>query len=549
MWICGLSWSLAACTGTVNDMAGPGQDDPDANGDGTPDDEGKLGGAVPVVCDPKGAALAEPRLWRLTWEQYRNSIHDLLGTEVSIDALPRPFNVDDRFLNEARNLRLRDSEVSALHTLAQTVAKDTVSAHLGQVFACTADQAEDATCKTDFVRDFGLRAFRRPLDDEEAERFEGLYDLGQSKLAGTGGVQVVIEAMLQSPSFLFRSELGEADAGRLTGFETASALSYFLVDTTPDAELLTAAAAGELDTDEGVETQALRLMKLPEARRAAVGFFEQLFEYGSLDDKTKLPELYPDFDALKPSLRGELASFVEHLVFDSKGDLSTLLTAPYTFADPKVAALYGQMDATGTERIELDPKRRAGVLTMPGLMSVLAGSKRTSVVNRGRFVRARLLCNTIQDPPPDVDVTLPDLKAGLSAREQLEAKTSSGSCAGCHTLMNPVGFGFESLDLLGRERSEENGIPIDATGELTGTRDIDGPFEGPVELAHKLASSEQVSECMSIQLFRYAMGRAENSGDACAIVELNRRFEESDHNLRELLLSAVRSDAFLNRQR
>ncbi len=355
--------------------------------------------------------------------------------------------------------------------------------------------------------------------------------------------------MLQSPSFLFRSELGEEDAGRLTGYETASALSYFLIDSTPDAELLAAAAAGALDTDKGVEEQALRLIEKPAARRAAVGFFEQLFEYNALEDKTKLTELYPDFDALKPSLVSELTSFVEHLVFDSKGDLKTLLTAPYTFADPKVAALYGQTDATATERIELDPKQRAGVLTMPGLMSVLAGSKRTSVVNRGRFVRARLLCEHIQDPPADVDLTLPELSDGLSAREQLEAKTSSGSCAGCHTLMNPVGFGFESLDLIGRERGEENGIPIDATGELTGTRDINGPFEGPVELAHKLASSEQVSECVTIQMFRYAMGRGETEGDACNIVDIRASFKESGYNLRELLLAAVRSDAFLNRQR
>ena len=181
-------------------------------------------------------------------------------------------------------------------------------------------------------------------------------------------------------------------------------------------------------------------------------------------------------------------------------------------------------------------------------MAVLATRTRTSPVNRGRFVRERLLCHRIADPPPDVDTQLPVLEPGLTARQQLDAKTSPGACAGCHGLMNPIGFGVESLDGIGRHRSDESGQPIDDTGSLTVTRDIDGSFRGASELALKLASSAQVQECVAVQGFRYVLGRPESGADACAITQIRDRFVASGLDLKELYLAISSSETFATRK-
>ena len=177
-------------------------------------------------------------------------------------------------------------------------------------------------------------------------------------------------------------------------------------------------------------------------------------------------------------------------------------------------------------------------------MSVLAARTRTSPVNRGRFVRQRLLCQQIPDPPANVDTQLPALAPGLTARQQLDAKTSGVACVGCHGQMNPIGFGFETLDGIGRYRTEENGQAIDDSGALSGTRDIDGPFRGVPELAAKLASSTQVQECFALQGFRYVMGRPESGADACFVASLRDSFVTSGLDLKELFVSIALSESF-----
>ena len=181
-------------------------------------------------------------------------------------------------------------------------------------------------------------------------------------------------------------------------------------------------------------------------------------------------------------------------------------------------------------------------------MAVLAARTRTSPVNRGRFVRQKLLCHHIPDPPGNVDTSLPVLDPGLTARQQLDQKTSGAACSGCHALMNPVGFGFERLDGIGRLRSDDNGVAVDESGALSGTRDIDGPFSGATELAGKLATSAQVQECLAVQAFRYTLGRPESQGDACTLVEVRDRLASSGGNLRELYLAIAATESFRTRK-
>jgi hypothetical protein len=495
------------------------------------------------------------RAWRLTREQYDNTVRELLGTSArpASARLPPEFSTNG-FLNNADVLFVRETEAVQLNIIAQELAKETVEDRLGRVFPCDAGMLGDAACKDQFVRSFGKRAFRRELSDAEVTRYLALYNAGEQKQDGALGARAVIEAMLQSPNFLFRTEVGDGAAKpgskfRLSAFEMATALSYYFLNGPPDEALLAAADAGELGSAAGVEKQARRLMSLPEARPAVVEALKQVFDYAFLADAKKDDSLFPEFAAAHADMAEEAARFTEHVVFESTGSFEELLTAPYTFLSPTLAPIYGlPAPASPFDKTPLSETQRAGMLTMPGLMSTLAVDNRTSPVARGKFVRERLLCEHIPDPLPDIDLTVPPLEPGLTGRDLLAAKTSGATCSACHSVMNPVGFGFENLDAIGRHRSEENGQPIDSSGELVKTRDADGTFQGPAELAQRLAASEQVRECMAIQAFRYGFGRAENQGDACAVAELHQRFRDANYDLKELAVQVALSESFAFRR-
>jgi hypothetical protein len=509
-----------------------------------------LDGKKPVTCDPAQAAVGSARLWRLTREQLDNTLSVLTGetSRPFTERLPAEVGVHG-FFNNAEVLHAREAEVAQINIIARQVADTTVRTRLESVLPCAASQAGDAACRDAFITEFGQRAFRRPLGDPELARYRTLYDQGVAKGDGLLGVTVTLEAMLQSPAFLFRSELGgSAGKARLTGPELATALAYGLTNYPPDAELTAAALAGDLSADDKVVAQARRLFALPAARNVAAEFMRQLFAYPFLPTTQKIPELFPTFDPLKPHMLTEAGRFFEHLLFEDGGRLETLLTASYTFANAELAPLYGLAAAGAAfEQITLPRAERSGALTLSGVMATLAVDNRTSPVARGKFVREMLLCEQIPDPPGGVDISLPALDPGLSARQQLEARTTDPACAACHSLMNPLGFAFESLDSIGQFRTEENGLPLDTQASLTGTLDADGPFADIVELGQRLSTSEQVRQCMAINSFRYTLGRMETAADACSVVELKQKFSATDHDLRELLLATFATEAFLYR--
>lgn len=539
---------LSACNAVIEGTASgdlPGAEPPGRE---------PLGGLTPVVCDPARSAVHFPRVWRLTREQYDNTVAELLGNSqrLAAERLPREF-ASAGFTNGADQLRVRDTEAVQLNIMARALAEETVAERLSHVFPCSEAQLLEADCKARFIREFGERAFRRALSEDEQERYLALYDVAAAKQDGRLAVTAVLEAMLQSPKFLFRSELtdgapNENGWARLTLEETATSLAYSLTNSPPDAELLAAVADGSLAEPAEVEAQARRLTALPAARATLAGFLEQLFEYNYLPEITKNAQLFPLFAAAKPDMAEEGRRFFEHVAFESTGTLQELLTSAESFVTPALAELYGvAVEGPGFSQVTLDPSQRAGALTLSGVMAHLAVDNRTSPVARGEFVRKRLLCQTIAEPPAGVDITFPELDPGMTGRDALDARTSGSPCKECHALMNPVGFGFESLDSIGAHRTHDNDVLLDDSGELTNTRDVDGPFRGPVELAQRLATSEQVSECFAIQAFRYAAGRADDQGDACAVADLVERFAAAKYDLRELLVGVVLAETFTYR--
>ncbi len=273
-----------------------------------------------------------------------------------------------------------------------------------------------------------------------------------------------------------------------------------------------------------------------------------------MDSVTKDAGVYPAFrGSLRPLWKQEIQAFIEHVVMEGDGSLQTLLTADYSFMNEELASFYGDdvLDlVTGSEfrKVQLDPGRRAGLLSTAGLMATHANLNQSSPVFRGKFVREQLMCDTLPLPPNDLVIEPPELDPNKTTKEQFEEIGANPACSGCHALMNPIGFIFEHYDGIGLWRDQQNGKAIDATGEVVLTEDIDGSYDGAVELAHALADSTQVQECVSSQWFRFAYNRTVTPEDTCSLEQLNQVFADSGFDIKTLLVELTQTNAFLYRR-
>lgn len=552
-------WGMTACYEGAPDGAdtdgaggsdgGGAMDDNGGPGDGEP----PPGGVEELTCDPASEDVAPARVWRLTGREYDAAVEDVLGdtSHPAADFVLAPVS-EYGFSNVSDDLRVGDVEAFDYQRAAESVASSTASLRLATVFACGEAQLGDATCIEDFINTTGRRLFRRPLGAAEVTKYADLYDVGAQSLGDRGGVQAVLEGMLQSPFFLYKTELGNGqpdDRGwvRLERYELATALSFTLLGHPPDDALLLAAEDGRLDSLEGIEDEARRLLEMPGAALGVGEFYRQLFGFDEMRNVDKDETLFPDYALLQASMEAEFDLFVEHLLTEDDATWSTLLTADYTFLDERLAELYGVPLSGPWSQASVSDAGRAGVLTMPGSMAAFAGSREASIAKRGTMIRRRLLCQAIPDPAPEVFDDLPPVDEGDSLRAYLEEVTAPDGCQACHSLINGPGFAFDAFDAVGAHADVE-GRAFDPSGEIIGTRDMDGPIDGPRALAEKLAQSEQAGECFAIEQFRFSLGREVSSADACSIRAAYDAFAASDGDLLELAVATVTSNAFLYRR-
>jgi hypothetical protein len=522
------------------------------------------GGGERAVNDgvAKSLCVVDTPIRRLTRFEYNNTVRDLLGdTTDPADVLPPEEEVAG-FNNQAAALTSSDLLIEQYMKVAEDVGARAVLDMGALLPDCDPGLEGDDACALSFIQDFGGRAFRRPLSQTEVERLKSVFDwavndpdLGRFE----DGIQVVIEATLQSPSFLYRPELGgetpvEGDVVPFTSWEMATKLSYMLWNTMPDDALFAAADADELQTKEQIAAQATRMLDDDKARDLIRNFHTQWLLLTHLDSVTKDTSVYPAFNgALRPLWTEEIQAFVEHVILEGDGSLQTLLTADFSFMNEELASFYGDdvVDSvTGPEfrQVQLDPTRRAGFLTSAGLMATHANVNQSSPVFRGKFVREQLMCNTLPLPPNDLVIEPPELDPNKTTKEQFEEIGANPACAGCHTLMNPIGFIFEHYDGVGQWRDQQNGKDIDAIGEVVQTDDIDGDYDGAIELASALARSTQVQECVSSQWFRFAYNRTVTQEDSCSVEQLNDVFRSSNFDVRALLVALTQTNAFLYRR-
>jgi hypothetical protein len=323
-----------------------------------------------------------------------------------------------------------------------------------------------------------------------------------------------------------------------------------LWNTTPDEALLDAAGSGTLDSKEGLRAQAERLLESDRARDALSSFHLQWLGLDDIADKHKDAALFPQFTpAMGAAMREETVAFADFVVRRGDGRLATLLSAPFTLASPDLLALYGATAPAAVDgTVALDPQQRAGLLTQGAFLAAHSHANQTSPVHRGLAVRKNLLCTDLPDPPMNVDNTPPEPDPSATTRQRFEQHRADPSCIGCHTLLDPIGVGFEGYDAIGRYRTTENGLPLDTAGELVAAGAASGAFNGAVELAKRLSMSAEVRECVKKQWFRFSLGRLEGPDDACTLRALAKDFEASDFNVKSLLLALVTSDAFRYRK-
>ncbi|MBK7862706.1 MAG: DUF1592 domain-containing protein [Archangiaceae bacterium] len=500
---------------------------------------------------------------RLTRFEYDNTVADLFGLSYG-PGTPAPAgtfpNEEEAFgfLNNAEQQTV--SQLLAdkyLEAAEAVVARVDVAA----LAACTPAETELA-CATRFVQSLGRRAFRRPLTASESADYVGLYSGAKPQWGHLRGLQLVAEAMLQSPLFLYRVEVGaagpEGSVVRLTGFELATRLSYLLLGTTPDRALLDAAERGQLDTDAQVEAQARAMLydapgkPRPRARAVVTEFHRQWLQLGRLDSAAKDPSRYPTWPQLQPHLAAETRTFID-AVFWARPSTLALFDASSTYLDRTLAEFYGlprvtsQPDSAYVE-VPLAGTARAGLLTQGHLLAMLASAVETSPIQRGKFVREQLLCQALPLPDPNLMIEPPSPDPTRSTRERFAQHSADPLCAQCHVKMDPIGFGLESFDAVGAARSFDGPHPVDDTGNIVATVDIDGPFKGGVELGARLAKSSEVRDCMALQWFRFAHGRSYGPTDACGFNRLKAGFAASGGDARALLLALTQTDAFLYRR-
>ncbi|MDD9965774.1 MAG: DUF1592 domain-containing protein [Myxococcales bacterium] len=533
---------------------GDGDDSAEGNGNGLGDD------LRPDRDEPPEPGPSPIR--RMTRFEYNNSVFQLFGQNTRPADAFSPDQEAQGFTNQAEALVVSPLLAEQYADAAEKIADAHADKIMAELSGCDAGNEEQCRASVlDWLTSFGARIYRRPLSDEEIDELLELFgaatEMGEGAFDPYVGVSVTLSAMLQSPYFLYRIESGQEDDGdvmRLTPHEMASRLAFLFWNSTPDAILLEKADAGGLSTRAEIRAEAERLVVAPRAREAVKNFHREWLGLRDIEGLAAIGkdlEIYPDYEeSILPLLQQEAEEFFDHAIYEEDASLMTLLTAPWTMMNAELAAFYGVEGPTGDEfeKVALDADKYSGFLTQGGLLAVHAKPNRSSPIHRGLFVRERLFCQIPPSPPDNVPEP-PEVDTSLTTREQFAMHEAEPVCAGCHQQIDPIGLGFEHFDGLGRYRDKEWGLEIDASGEIIGTSDADGEFDGVTELGQILANSRQVSDCLVTQWFRYAYGRSPVEEDEPTLTFLQDAFEAADYDIKGLLVALTQTDTFLYRKR
>jgi hypothetical protein len=507
-------------------------------------------------------AVGPAPLRRLSDVEYLNTLHDLFpavsyGVVSSLPALPTDVPVAG-FENAAEGQEPSDVLVARYEQIADLYAQAVASdpAELSVLSGCSDPAGQH--CDAQLVAGVGARIFRRPLSTDEGQRYLAAFRTWEQTTDFAGAAQLTMSAMLQAPQLVYRAEPlpRGAQVGTILPVEPyamAKRLSYLLWESAPDDELLGAASRGELGTEAQVRAQAERMLVDARAARALWDFPRQwlgLDQILASEDAARTPQVDPAWTpATRASASIETRLFVENTLTGG-GKLPDLLESRTAWIDSEMARVYGvAAPRTPWSEVSLPESERAGLLTRVAFLAGYSHAGATSPPVRGNAIQLRLLCELPQSPPPGVNLSQPTAAPGQGPqtnRMLFEARTSPSACQTCHRSLNGFGFGLENYDAAGHYQTTDDGLPVDARGVVVGT-DVDGRFDGGIELSAVLAKSKVVHQCATQQMVRYALGRAAVEAEQPEVDALSKAFLASGGDLRALLVSIAASPTFRTR--
>jgi len=495
---------------------------------------------------------------RVNEGQYRNTVADLFGADIQVNARFEPELRSHGLLAiGAGKLSITTGGFEQYYAVGRSISDQVLDAKRRDKFATCkpADlKAADDACTAAFVKEHGRKLFRRPLDDAEIASRVALARSGATQAKDYyAGLKLALTSLLTSPDFLFRVEVAERDpsnrrALRLDGYTKAQRLSYLLWNTTPDEELLQAAASGELHTAQGVDKQVARLMASPRMESGVRAFFTDVMQLELFETVTKDAGVYPKYSqSVIDSAREQTLRTIVDLTLTRKGDYRDIFVTPNTFVDRTLASVYRlpYLGEGATWRPYSYPASadQAGILTQVTFLSLHGHPGRTSPTKRGVALNEIFLCQETPLPPDDVDFTIlnetenPLLK---TVRARLLAHATEESCAGCHNMVDPIGLALERFDSIGQPRLIENGELIDVTAELDGVK-----FEGAKGIGPTLRTNPKIPACVVRNVYAYGVGRDPvNDWEVAYLEGQTKAFTSGGHVMPDMMSRIAKSPEF-----
>lgn len=497
---------------------------------------------------------------RLSKVEYANTLHELYGVKTSIaDSLPEEV-VGEGYLNSISPLQSELFLEIANDVVGQIVAPEgkAPTAVQKRLFGRKPPEGADLRkAARQVARSLARDAYRRPPTEAELDVLVDVFDLArETGLDYTASLGLMLKAVLVSPQFLFIAPAGEAQpneqAVRLDDHHLAARLSYLLWSAPPDAELSALADKGELHQPKTLRAQTKRLLLHPRARALFDGFGAQWLRVNDLERQVFDPKLFPQMTpTLRAAMVDEARLFFESIVHKNQRAIR-LVDSDYTFLNGPLAELYGlgsSVKGPKMRRVKLENPNRGGVLGMSATLAATSFPTRTSPVRRGVWVLEQILGEHVPPPPPNVpelDAQEPKRVEGLTLRQRTELHTKDPVCANCHRTLDPIGFGLENFDAIGRWRDRnEAGVAIDSAGKLpTGAA-----FSTPSELKRLLSGRESdLARNLTERFMAYALGRQLEGHDEVVVDQLFARIAADDYRVRTILTEVIASYLFTHRR-
>jgi hypothetical protein len=542
--------ALMACQGSAINPIGPAGGQPPA----PPAQVDTLpAGPIPSTveaCADSGKSAGRSPLRRLTKMQYARTTADLLRIETASAASSIP--EDERAGQFRANALVAVSEahVRRFSDAAETLSNNAVAPqNIERIFDCARFGTIDEACATQKLRSFGDRAFRRPLTDAEWSDLDRVFSVGKSTGGIREAVELVVDAILQTPQFLYHLESLDSVNDSLDDYARASRLSYFLLGSIPDQTLWEAARNSQLGSEALMKAQAERLMKDAKTSGLLSEFVAEWLSIENLEtlvrDEKQFPTFSPD---VARAMQQEAQLFTSAVWNQGDSTLKSLLTADYSYLPDALFPIYGIAKPDGydtTKRMPLPKSQRAGILTQPAFLAARSFSDHTSPVKRGVFLLNSALCVDIKLPTGIAIPELPPIDPKQTTRERFSQHAQPG-CSACHTPIDNLGFAFEKYDPVGAYRETESGRTVDDSGALAlGNPKSDGPVTGGVAMVNKMFASEELRSCFTTQFLQFSLRRPALKADLCSLAKLRDRFESSHTDIRALALDVVTSHSFL----